>query len=327
MKYIKTIITSIDLDDYADQYAPDKTAVVMRKLSERYLNKCHFSMLITKILRVLHIDKVIMSVDRLDGNAMVNVHCEVEGIVLENGEILAGCEVKSITTNGVLAEHNLAKIKIANKESRDSSTNVMNILQPGIKIPVVVRMSRYTLNHSAIAVIAEPYVPTKSLTRYYKVVSSLNSGEIDKLRIIFENLEELHEEHKELSKVASYKFFSDILYPYKNVQKFELKPIFKELGLKKLPYTLDAMQKVEKGIFVETDETPRDSGIIYYSDIEEGKVTSVDLLSISAYDLFAMYLKNDIMYLENLRNMIVSYPTPKDLVPKAYWSMCLHAKQ
>lgn len=159
-----------------------------------------------------------MNRNSLNGAGSVDVQFEAECVVLIEGEILNGCEIIQIHTNAITAKHEYASIGL----NKEAGGKISEILRPGQIIPVVVGKVRYNINQPHISMIGKPYIPTSpSKPIYYNIIKKIDDREKKLLEVLFNRIKEEEDAHKDLKTNPMYKFFQDILYPFRTDQKYD----------------------------------------------------------------------------------------------------------
>lgn len=325
MKITKVLNTSIDLLNPDDIYTPDIDTLLIKKLEERYLNKCYQSVLIIKISKIIRHSSIHMVDNRLDGGAYVDVEFEIEGVIFVQGEILNGCKIIEIHANAITAEHQYAGIKLQKDQSNQLIFKILNI---GQKIPIIVQKVRYMPNQSTISMLASPYVPKITEDVYYKISTPLTPKETEELHYMLEQVSTEEELHKKISEQKSYEFFKNILYPYKVNQKFDQSKKVATLKLKPVGLEIKKLLEIDTGTLVYPQEDNRYNKRLFWSssDISNIQIQGL-LINSSAFAAMADILNKYLLYLQALRGFVEVYPTAEQAISMtAYWSLCNNMK-
>ena len=209
----KTIQTKVHIDDPILMYSGDIDAVVMDNIKQRFEGYCYMSCLILEVLEILRRSNFVFSKQRNDGSASCNVCIKVSGIVIKKHELLHDCVVKKIDKDG----HIICKNKHSAVYIRASKA--LQTIKQGQTIVAMAGLASYKLFKPAISINALPFIPIadKSADVIYEVVVSNNTGIVEKM------LDKMNNEIKENESLPKdvYKFFMDLLYPYKTKKKFD----------------------------------------------------------------------------------------------------------
>lgn len=316
----KVIETSIDLDDPDSEiYNPNKEELCMTKLEKRYVGKCYQSMFINKISKIIRISDVIMVDNRNDGMAYLDVQFEVTGIYFITGEILNGNEIKKIGTNIILAQRTHASIHL----KPDPTKIIYNSLSLGQKIPVVVINSSYSINKDEITITAAPFtpvVPDKEIN--YSITRALNPEEIEQVEYVTEQIRLEEELHSKISSQESYKIFKDMIYPYKNKQKFELSVQGKEFTPVKLE--LKELLMIDSGTIKYPSHDEKSNKRLFWSNKNINDPNTINVsstLSAILLNILNLYLS----YMQSIREFVETYPKPPDYLVN-YYKICQKLK-
>jgi len=321
MLITKSLETAVDLLDPNDIFAPDIDALIIKKLTERYANRCYQSMLVLKVLRVIQRSLVRMADNRLDGGAFVNVQFEVEGIALCQNEIIHSCKIIEIMPNAITAENKYAGIKI----QQDQTTK---ILQVGQIVPIVVQRVRYTPNEALISVMGSLFVPKVQGNVYCSLTSGLTPEETEKVSVM---LDKIRAEEKQIPKGNLTDFFASLLYPYKVGQKYEYIKFVSDAKFKPVPLELKQLTSLNSGLVVFPIEDQRTNKRIFHTsggshtsgapDIRDAKGTVV---KCTAYAALSNILTKQLLYFSALRGFVETYSEVESM--KVYWHLCQGAR-
>lgn len=291
----KSLETKLDLTDPSDILDPGIKAVCFKHLKERYVGKCYMSCLILKINKILRHSCRYMSSD-LSGSAWVTVNFEVDGIIYNRGEIITGCHIAKIESDGRIH----ATSKFAGIQIRQDSS-LMNIYKEGQVVPFIAKRVKYNPAQSAISVEALPFTPIFPKPVVYEIGKPLGDYDKERIKYLFERLESMKKETQELDsseKKKAYSFFQKLLYPFKKNKRFESK----EFEKKKL--TWENVQNVSGYITQPRESKFSDEEFFVSNSKPKYDTKKVDL--VFALDLF---LNRLIRHHEILLEFVKTYPT------------------
>lgn len=322
----KTLETSVDLYKPADIYAVNVSAMLIDKLTARYVGKCYQSMLIQKIDSVLKYSETHLVDNRLDGAAFIDVQFVVEGLILIQGELLHGCKVVDITQSGVIVTHPHAGGLVM----ADPKKQVIKILKKDQIIPVNIQAARYNLNQPQITIRGMPYAPSLRNNVYYNITDIISPDDTEKLS---ELLTELNDEialHANLASKENYKFFDGMVYPYKNIQKFEMTQIGR--GFAKITVDLKNLLTIRDGCLVIPEEPYKMPGISIYHSKNAMQSAAIQknevIIESEMYPAITDCINKRLMYLRNLRGFVEQYTTPEKIQEMMiYWKVCQSIKE
>lgn len=322
----KTLETSVDLYKTSEIYAVNVTAMLTEKLTARYVGKCYQSMLIQKIDSIIQYSETRLVDNRLDGAAYIDVQFVVEGLILIQSELLHGCKVIDITQTGVIVSHPSAGGLVM----ADPKKQIIKILKKDQIIPVNVMASRYNLNQNQITIRGIPYAPSARRNVYYNITEILSPEETEKIGSLLDELNAEIELHAKISGEKNYKFFEELVYPYKTAQKFEMS----QLGSKfnKVSADLKSILEIRDGCLVMPEESSKLPGFnIYHSK----KTVSSDtvqthgiVVESQMYPAITECISNRLIYLRNLRGFVEQYDKPEKIQDMMiYWKVCQSIKE
>lgn len=317
----RIVETTIDLTQPGSEILSGNIdAVVMKKLTQRYVGHCYQSMLVLEIVKINKRSDVVMCRTQLNGAAYVDVNCTVSGMVLVPGEILQDCRIIEILGDNIIAQHagkNVVKI------DTQKNTLALQVLKTGQSIPVVVQQARYTPNSTQITAVATLYAPIADPLIMYQVTEGLTADERQRVEQL---LAEIAEEEKHIDHSAqNYKFFTNIMYPYVTTQKFESMPMYKKFA----PLAFDAAQldRVTHGTVTYPSIDKRENRRLLWSE-ENIEFDEITIVKSSAYVAIAEILNRYLKYLITLRGFMETYKTPEDIRPNiTYWKVCQQLKK
>lgn len=313
MLITKIIHTSIDLLSPDDIYNPNLDQILMDKLKERLVGKCHYSMLILNVLEIKRRSSRRLANNRLDGGASVDVQCKLEGQSFSNGEILI-CKIVETLNNAITAEHEYAGIKIQ-KDSYDphgKSSQILKILSKGQFVPVIVQFARYNLNKDKASIIATPYLPVFQPYVVFRITTGLTANETETLTDMINIIHVEEEKHKVISKEKRYELFKSIMYPFKNLQKIDQSKEFSTWGMKEISLNSDKVDKlfeeilaISSGYIVYPSEDHKSNRRFFHTNknIETNRLT----IQGSTFVVMSLILNKYLLYLTGLRSFVDAY--------------------
>jgi hypothetical protein len=311
----KIFTTRLDILDPTQLYRADIDAVIMDMLKRRYEHRCYMSMVVIEITRVINKSLVMMSDNKLDAAGYINVEFEASGVVFVQGEVITGASITMINANAIMAKHEYAHINVK-KDAR----KIISALSVGQVIPMVVDKALYNPNQTAASVSASPYVPAVKENYYFAITKGLSEDEIAKLETLEKDLVEEKEKHKALKGNKAYEYFENFLSPYKVDPKFRTSSLASKLRLVPVNISVEDMKKLSGGMCMYPSEENKKNGVFYHT---AGTPALPDVLYVSAYAAFAAFINEYMMYLQALRGLVETYPTPNDLQPiLGYLRLC-----
>lgn len=336
----KVLQTSIDLFTDAEIYSQDIENVLMKKLTDKYVNRCWQSMLITTIKKIIKYSDITMVDNRLDGGAYINVKFEAEGIILVQGEVLHECKVIEAATTGIIIEHKYAGGLIY----ADPKRQAVKLIQKDQIISIIVEKARYNVNQKQISIRGIPYVPLPPSDIYYQITNILSPEDTDKVDFLLTQLNEELKLHEPIKNEKSYEFFRDLMYPFKTLQKFketkigeQFKPV--DIDLKSilelhggcLVAPVAASKQMPNSNFLYHNKsipnTLLDSYVSQHTDSLISKQRSI-LISSEMYPAISDIINRRILYLQALRGFVTQYDTQSKVMERmAYWRVCQSLKE
>jgi hypothetical protein len=297
----KSLETRLDFADPLDIINPDVIGLCTRHLTEKYVGKCYMSCLILNINKIIRHSLRYMSRD-LSGSAYISVTFEVDAIVYIKGEILNGCHIVKIESDGRIH----AKSKHAGIQIRQDAS-LVNIYKEGQIVPFIVNRVQYNPAQNAASVEAVPFTPVFPDNIIYSVGKPL--GEEGKTRIqdLFRQIDKLKSDIDmfDSNSQKALGFFQDLVYPFKKDTDFNYK-VVQSGGAKasKIEFTWDSIKNV-RGYICQPVESKIQSGVIYhFKDRPEGKVCEENLVSI-----LDKFLSNVIRHYQEMIEFVGTYPT------------------
>jgi len=317
MLITKILETSVDLYNPDDIYTLDAKALLLKKLNERYQNKCFSSMLILKVTEILRYSNFIMVTDRLDGGAYADVQFKVEGIILTKGEVLQGCKVINVTSSGIIINHTYA----VGMMTQDKYKKAFSIVKKDQNVPVIVDDATYNVGKSQITISCKPYTPQLFNDTVYTITNIISPADTEKLDLILNALADEEKLHANFKKNESYGFFKNLMYPYKTAQKFSLSPI--GATFKPVELTLKDILEIRDGSLTSADITIKD--FLVHS---KKTFTTEKVIESPLYSAISSILQERILYLRTLREFAEYYNSvEKTQEMLAYWKICMSLKE
>jgi hypothetical protein len=317
----KVIETTVDLFDARDIYTTNIADMLLKKLTDRYRNKCFQSMFITNITKIIRHSDIRMVDNRLDGAAYIDVQFEASGVILIKGEILNGCKVTEVINTGIIIEHNYAGglIVPGNKQQ------IFNIIKKGQIIPIIIKEVRYNPGQNEISILGSPFIPQKHKNIFYNLAGGIKSEDVDKLSKLVESLNDEIKLHEEISSEKSYEFFRDLMYPFKTQQKFELSKFGSKFST--VNAELKTLSGIKDGCITSPIEAQKNASFVYHSKTE-AKETGGIVITADAYSALSEIVNRRIIYLMGLRGLVKQYDT-KDKIGEmmTYWKVCQSLKE
>ncbi len=309
MKIVKAIHNTIDLKSVRDLYSPNYDQMILQKLKDKFVGVCFKSMYITEIKDIIYRTNFILKRKDLSGGATCDVIFNAAGIVYEKGEVIHNCEIIKIEEDGsMIAKNDIASIKI------DNNTGA-SIYKVGNKAPFLVEAVGYNPYSTEITIYALPLQPITMPIKIYQldkkkqfVISNTNEvvAEISAIEAEIVSIK------KAKSKMCD--IFKKLLYPYKEMQKFDKKnktcdvtnidELYKAINDNKMLY-VPVLEIDDNRVFI-TEDRPA-IGIICELSADEIVI-----------NLLLQYKKNITIFLE----FLTVYDTPekaKDL--NLIWSV------
>ena len=317
MLITKVLETSVDLYDPDDIYTLDAKALLLKKLNERYQNKCFASLLILNVTEIIRYSNFIMVTDRLDGGAYADVQFKVEGIILTKGEVLQGCKVINVTSSGIIINHKYAVGML----TQDKYKKAFSIVKKDQYVPVIVEDATYNVGKSQITISCKPYTPQPFNDTIYNINAIISPADTEKLDLILTDLDKEEKQHEDIKKTESYTFFKKLMYPYATPQKFQLSPI--GATFISIPVTLKNILEIRDGSLTSADISS--SEFLMHSK----KLINIDkVIDSPLYPAISSILQERILYLRTLREFAEYYNSvEKTQEMLAYWKICVSVKE
>lgn len=315
----KVITTTVNLDDYSDIYTNNYDLVLKKKLENKFVNKCFKSILIKKIVRIINYSDIMLVDNLLNGIASVDIEFEVEGVILNKNEILSGCKVVKIYSNGLSAQHEIAGLSVESKNNL-----FMKTIKVGDYISVAIKMAKYSINKPTISASAVPYIPKESQKILFQINQDMKEDEIKKLMNEMKRIEEEEEKHKQFNKTKLYKDLIKFMYPYRSKQNYKKSSVFNKFKMKS--HTISDFKKIKKSMFVTyPDEEEKLDKVFYVSTVN--KDIKLNFISISAFSFTSHMLTQYYIYLMGIRSLYEFYSKNNvDITKETYYKICMKQK-
>lgn len=202
----KILETYLDITDPNDIYSSDKDAMLIDKLTEKFVGVCYNSCYILKINKIIRRSYMYIK-DTLDGDSSISIKFEVDAIIYNSGEILNGCKIIKKEPNGIVhAKSQYAGVQLSIQSN-------MSIFKEGDVIPVIIKRVRYNVNQSAISISALPFMPLEYTHVYNKLTGELDKQQHAQLKTLVTQIQQLKQNFDNLKAGDKkiYKFFNDLL--------------------------------------------------------------------------------------------------------------------
>lgn len=310
----KILETRLDIKDINFIFCQNYKEKIVAELKTKYVGVCYKSIFVMEILRVIRKSDMYCKNKILDGSTYMDVTFEVRGIVYEKGEILHNCKILQINTNGTMhAKGRYSSIYVKNIEG-------MNIFKVGEEIPLIVNMCRYNIYETEISVSAIPLIPIAKKPVIYNVTvddeKDLRSTIEAKfpfadLRTLVKNIDKYKKDNK-----AIYKFFHDLIYPYKK----DIEKIGKETEI-----TLDNLLANNNPIYSPDTRLDDDTfQILSDKDVDELKKmdSCIAKIDIDMENYVLMVLYEHLKRMQILYDFIATYDSTEKIKSKSsIWSL------
>jgi len=208
----KVLETRLDIVNANDMFCANYGNKILDMLKLRFIKKCFKSIYIIDVVSILRRGNISCKSKALDGSTYIDVTFEVDGIIYEKGEVIHGCKIIQINNNGTMhAKSEYASIYIKNtKELADSL-----VFKEGDVIPVITTLSRYQIYDSEISIAALPFIPIQKKSIIFHIVESTDTSDIFDM----DSIKNLEKQISDVKNKAIYKFFRELLYPFKKYKK------------------------------------------------------------------------------------------------------------
>lgn len=335
----RIIVCRLDINDVNDQFCPDYSKMRMEKIKKQLVGYCFRAMLITSIEEIIAFSQIRTNSKELSGNMHMDIEARVKGIIYEAGEIISDVMINNVTNTILSASSKYANVNIV--------IGNLNILKVGDMTPVIVRLSQYNISSTKISIAAEPFVPKFFNTIKFYVCDEYTENKLtNKLKKEANNyLNTIREFTPE--KKQSMEFFVNLVYPYKKKRTFSSVQLFNSGDENKTnakhnckinsASLLSASPKnvimfkgysslnddniyiiEENKIILDfikiTDGTSNNSKINLFGKFNDGETYKLVICKNNSADVLSLFLKQYIVNLNTLINLVETYPDKKTLL-------------
>lgn len=317
MIIVKSICTSIDLKNPNDIYSPNINDVIIKILKAKYENKCFSSMLITKIIKIIKKSDIKFNKNLLDGSAYIDVQFSVEGIIFIKGEIVHGCTITSIAQQNKFFSHPHITGLINGSNDAIGKTLIQSQV-----IPVIIENVAYNINKNTVTAHCLPFSPKPFPKVFFNITKD---AIVENIKLMEKSLSDLKTEqnkHNQLSTTKQYAAFKSLIYPYKTEQKFEMSPLGMEF--KPLDLSVQNLIKIKDGTVTSQDLASQK--FILYNEKPIDIIKDIDIIDCDITHAVIMIVREEIMYLYNLRGFVEYYTVEKNRDMMPYWEICSKLK-
>jgi hypothetical protein len=217
MKILKVITCNVDIISAVEIYTTDLTALLFKKIKEKFELKCYRGFYISKILQVINHSAIVIKNDTVDATGVVSVQFEVEGIQFIKKELIVDVNFIAFINN--MLHFSNKYIKGIMKMGHESNKQFMDIIPEKAQIPVIVNGSTYNPGSDAIVVSAVPFSPREFAdSPIFFICESKTSDSMERQSGMIADIELLNAEltiHQKIKDEKNYIFFSEQIYPYK----------------------------------------------------------------------------------------------------------------
>jgi len=288
----KIIETQLDLNDPNDILDPNLMGMCMRLLTKKFVGRCFKSCLIIKINKILLTSSRYMS-EALGGSAYIAVRFEVDGMVFSRGEIINGCRILKIDSDGRIH----ARSAHAGLQIRHSDV----IYEEGQIVPLIIQRVAYNPAQTAVSIEASPLVPTFLPLEVFKITSGLTVDDTEQAKYLFARLDALLDTiaariKKEPSEKNAFDFFQGLLYPFKKKTENKLKGF--------TPNSLRLIGEVQSGYVYQPAESDICAQEYYHAVQYDGESFEKNTMFV-----LEILLNRAIQYYASLIEFVNTYPT------------------
>jgi len=309
MKIIKVVETRIDIRDITDMFCSNYDAKFLQILRNLYVRKCFKSIYILEINKIISRSDIHCKNKVLDGSTYIDISFEVTGVIYEKGEIIHNCRIIQINNNGTMhAKSEYASIKIKNVDG-------LVVVKENDTMPVIVHEHRCNIFEEEISILAIPFIPIVKQPIIYNI-----TGTTKDISHIFDfNL--LQNTIKELNSAKTnktvYKFFTELIYPYKILQKIDFQ---------KKDITLENLNTIASGDLLYSPETYLDCDTVcILTQANKEKILQLPeatILDINKNDYILYVLTDYLRRLQTLQEFLTIYDTRDKIKEKdQIWSL------
>lgn len=352
MKITKIITYNVDIVNAQEIFTTDLTALLFEKLKKKFEHKCYQGVFISKVLRIINHSAVVIKSNTVDGAGTVAVQFEVECIRYLKKELIPDVTVIHSSVN--LTDNTLhfsnSHIKGIMRMGNESNRAFMNTIAEKSQIPILVNESSYNPGMDAVTIFGLPFTPQEFADNpIFFICDSKSSDSMEKHAAILSILEGLNAEiqlHQKLKNEKNYKFFSELIYPYK--QNFSTTAIMNEIEMRTVDdilkmskaeliysmleyHNLDNFSKIPVKVYGKStavvDKRTKDKVPEAKSEVSRLELESkYTVIHQSLDDTLKFILTKRMMYLMAVRGMVESFDSAKTekLIP--FWQLYKGAK-
>jgi hypothetical protein len=208
--FMKSIQTIILLTEPHEIYSNNIENLIMDKLRGEFIGKTFKSCLVVDIQEILQMGNVIYLYTRQNASATCCVRFNAKCIIVKKYEVIHNCVVQKVDKKGhIIARNKYAAIYI-------KASNLTQTIKQGQEIPVIAAgLIKYTPYKHTISINALPFIPIFRSEVLYEVNITNTTGIVEniyaELKVEMEKANKIKDKNPEV-----YKFFIDLLYPYKS---------------------------------------------------------------------------------------------------------------
>ncbi len=330
MKIKKNIICDIDILSAKEMYTSDLTALLFEKVKKKFQLKCYRGFFISKVIRIINHSAIVIKNNTVDATGSVSVNFEVEGIQYVKKELIPNVIVTNAASNlmGNSLHFSNDYVRGILQMKQESNRAFLDVIPEKSQIPVIVTEAAYNPCFDSVAVIAAPFTPQEFADNpIIFVCDSKNSDNMEKQAVILADFELLKAElelHQKMKKEENYKFFSDLIYPYKpNLVSTSIFPETKMSELTDLLklstvsiiysmfdyHNLDNFDKFTIQSLTEnkkSQQSQNDKYTVIFQDLD----TTLKLIIVKR-----------LLYLKALRELVETFDLDKTTKLKQYWKL------
>lgn len=271
MQIQKILYSTVVLTDPNLIYSKNTEQILQNEIVKKYLKKCYNGCYITKIIEIINRSELIYVETRSDIAVTCNVAFKVDCIVVEINEVIHDCTIARITDRAILAKSDNCAVYVSQNVALQS-------LKVNQVIPVMSAMSRFTVSASEYSLSCRPFSPYTD-----NIIVQLK----------YDDNVELKKDIYLIKKHINKKYFVDLLYPYKSIQKEWKKIDICELFEQKPKYIRFIL-----------------SGLYCSNDVKESDYNC----STQNYSKFLPFIKKQcIIYKLNIEGLCKTYDTKEKI--------------
>lgn len=348
MKITKIITYNVDIVNAQEIFTTDLTTLLFEKLKKKFEHKCYRGAFISKVLRIVTHSAIVIKSNTVDGAGTVAVQFEVECIRYLKKELIPDVTVIHSSVN--LTDNTLhfsnSHIKGMMRMGNESNRAFMNTIAEKSQIPIIANESSYNPGMDAITIFALPFTPQEFVDNpIFFICDTKMSDSMEKHGAVLATLEALNAEiklHQKIKNEKSYKFFAELIYPYKQnfsttaiVDEIEMKTVDEILEMRKVEliysmleyHNLDHFSKIPIKVYGNTNQRNKQKVPEAKSEVSRLEIDSkYTVIYQSLDDTLKFILTKRMMYLMAVRGMVESFDSAKTekLIP--FWQLYKGAK-